>query len=161
MASWSEVVARAPGLADRVEQILRARKHHTLATVRRDGSPRVSGSEVEVADGELWIGSMAGARKGEDLRRDPRGALHALSDDPPEGEPAAWLGDAKIAFTAVLVDGASGGGPEGGSPPPDPTADRFRLDVHEVSHVCLAPDASRLLISAWSLADGVRTIERT
>ncbi len=53
-----------------------AGRHKTIATLRADGSPRISGIECEFADGELRFGSMARARKGVDLRRDPRFALH-------------------------------------------------------------------------------------
>ena len=66
--------------------------HKTLATLRRDGSPRISGTEVIFAEGELWLGSMWQAVKALDLRRDPRFALHSGSEDPP-----GWAGDAKVA----------------------------------------------------------------
>ena len=92
MASWSEFEAAAPELAERVRARLDAHVHKTLATVRRDGSPRISGTETQLVDGELWIGSMWHARKALDLQRDPRFALHSGSEDPPE-----WEGDAKLA----------------------------------------------------------------
>ncbi len=53
MARWSEFEAEAPELAARALAYLDAGTHKTLATLRRDGSPRISGSEAEVADGEL------------------------------------------------------------------------------------------------------------
>src|SRR5919107_569478 len=92
MPSWSEFEAAAPSLAARVREHLDAHVHKTLATVRADGSPRISGTETQLSDGELWIGSMWNARKALDLRRDPRFALHSGSDDPP-----GWSGDAKLA----------------------------------------------------------------
>ena len=65
MASWSEFEAAAPQLAARVRERLDAHAHKTIATLRSDGSPRISGTEARIADGELWIGSMWHARKGE------------------------------------------------------------------------------------------------
>src|SRR5919198_6363126 len=95
MASWSEVEAQAPELAARARRFFDAFKHKTMATLRRDGSPRISGTEVEFEDGEMWIGSMSRAVKARDLQRDPRFALHSGSADPPH-----WPGDAKVAGRA-------------------------------------------------------------
>ena len=92
MASWSRVEEEAPELAGVARRFLDAHVHKTLATLRRDGSPRISGTEVVFADGELFIGSMWRSVKALDLQRDPRFALHSGSDDPP-----GWTGDAKLA----------------------------------------------------------------
>jgi Pyridoxamine 5'-phosphate oxidase len=46
MASWNDVVAAKPEFADHVRRTFAVRKHATLATLRRDGSPRISGTEV-------------------------------------------------------------------------------------------------------------------
>ncbi|MBA3464363.1 MAG: pyridoxamine 5'-phosphate oxidase family protein, partial [Deltaproteobacteria bacterium] len=54
--------------------------HKTVATLRRDGSPRVSGTELTSYDGQLWLAGMPGALRFADLRRDPRFALHSGSD---------------------------------------------------------------------------------
>src|ERR671914_38732 len=93
MPSWSEFEAAA-----KVRERLDAHTHKTLATLRRDGSPRISGTESAVRDGELWIGSMWKARKAHDLQRDPRFALHSGSDEPDE-----WKGDAKLAGIAEEI----------------------------------------------------------
>jgi hypothetical protein len=89
MASWQEIAEQAPELATAVRERFAVRKHCTLATLRNDGSPRISGTEVEFADGQLWIGSMPRAVKALDLRRDPRMALHSPTVDPPEENPSA------------------------------------------------------------------------
>jgi hypothetical protein len=72
MASWHDVEAEAPELAARARELFDANKHKTLATLRRDGSPRISGIEAGFEDGELWFGSMWRAVKALDLQRDPR-----------------------------------------------------------------------------------------
>ena len=82
MAKWDDVEREEPAFAARVRALFDARKHKTLATLRADGSPRISGIEVEFNDGELTFGSMPGARKGTDLVRDPRFALHGPSGTP-------------------------------------------------------------------------------
>ncbi len=64
MPSWSEFEQQAPELASRVRERLDAHVHKTLATIRRDGSPRISGIETETKDGELWIGSMLARPEG-------------------------------------------------------------------------------------------------
>src|SRR5437667_8484367 len=102
MAWWKDVVAAEPSFAAHVRRCFGVRKHCTLATLRRDGSPRISGIEVEFADdGGLYLGMMPGSRKAHDLRRDPRLALHSPTQDSPEDDPSAWLGEAKIAGHAV------------------------------------------------------------
>src|SRR5262245_20572123 len=99
MASWSEVEAAAPELAARARTAFDAHRHKVLATLRRDGSPRLSGIEAGFVDGELLLGMMPGSRKALDLRRDPRLALHSASVDPPD-DPTTWPGDAKLAGRA-------------------------------------------------------------
>jgi Pyridoxamine 5'-phosphate oxidase len=144
MPSWSEFEAAAPELAERVRRRLEAHRHKTLATVRRDGAPRISGIETEFADGELWIGSMLQARKARDLQRDPRFALHSGSDEPDD-----WAGDAKLAGVAEEVAD------------PDGRSHRFRLDLREVSTVELDDERKALVIEVWTPERGVRTIKRS
>lgn len=147
MPSWSDFEAEAPDLARDVRARLDAHVHKTLATIRRDGSPRISGTEVQFEGGELWIGSMWRARKALDLRRDPRFALHSGSKDPDE-----WEGDAKLAGIAeeTVLEPADG----------EPSH-RFRLDLREVSHVGLDDARKMLVIRVWTPADGVREMRRT
>ena len=143
MPSWSEFEAEAPELAARVRERLEAHKHKTIATVRRDGSPRISGTESQFEDGELWIGSMLHALKARDLQRDPRFALHSGSDEPDD-----WSGDAKLAGIAEEV------------PSSDGKSHRFRLDLREVSTVGLDDERKHLVITVWTPDGGVRTIKR-
>jgi hypothetical protein len=153
MPSWSDFEAAAPELAARVRLRLDAHTHKTLATLRSDGSPRISGTESQFVDGELWIGSMPNARKALDLRRDPRFALHSGSDDPP-----GWAGDAKLAGVVEEITDPDrvreiNGGEHTGS-------HLFRLDLREVSTVGLDDARSHLVIDVWTPERGVRTIKR-
>jgi hypothetical protein len=153
MASWFDFEAAAPELAASVRRRLDAHTHKTLATVRKDGSPRISGTESQFVDGELWIGSMPNARKALDLRRDPRFALHSGSEDPP-----GWSGDAKLAGVAEeITDPARVREINGGE---HAESHLFRLDLREVSTVGLDDARSHLIIEVWTPERGVRTIKR-
>ena len=124
-----------------------SRKHLTMATLRRDGSPRISGTEVELVDGQLRLGSMPRAVKAMDLRRDPRIAIHGPTEDPPSSAPAAWKGEAKIAGTATEIES-------------DDPAHRFVIDIQEAVITHLNQAGDRLVVESWSPARGLRTFER-
>ena len=96
-ATWKEFERLEPAFAARVRDLFTSHKHHTMATLRRDGSPRISGTEVGFADDELLLGVMGGALRAGDLRRDARVALHTHTvDPPPEGEdPSSWCGSTR------------------------------------------------------------------
>jgi hypothetical protein len=96
LATWSEIEAAVPDLAAAVRAAFDAHKHKVLATLRADGSPRVSGNEVTFRDGQVWLGMMHRSVKALDLLRDPRLALHSATVDP-----EMKLGDAKLAGRAV------------------------------------------------------------
>ncbi|MCU1590803.1 MAG: pyridoxamine 5-phosphate oxidase-related FMN-binding protein [Frankiales bacterium] len=147
MSSWQEFETDAPELASRVRERFSIRKHCTLATSRRDGSPRISGSEVELADGELRIGSMPDAVKAKDLLRDPRLALHSPTVDPPDGQPTAWEGEAKVAGRALPRES------------PD-ASHRFAVDITEVVLTRLDDAGTQLVITSWHPGRGVREIRR-
>lgn len=151
MASWSEIESTEPEFAARVRAAFDAHLHKTIATLRVDGAPRISGIEVRFDGGELTFGSMPGSRKGADLVRDPRFALHSASVDPPAGDPAGWTGDAKVAGRAV---------PTGALPDSGPSGESFRADLTEVVRTGLTEDGSRLRIEVWTAAAGLRRIER-
>ena len=156
MASWSEIEAEAPELAAQARGFLDAYVHKTLATLRRDGSPRISGSEVIFAEGELWLGSMWRSLKALDLRRDPRFALHSGSPDPDAG----WRGDAKLAGRVEEIDDEERKsrifGGKGGPGP----AHLFRCDVTELVTVALADPPTHLIIDSWHEGRGVTRRKR-
>lgn len=151
MAAWQEFAAAEPVLAAEVAALFGAHKHHTMATVRRDGSPRISGTEVELADGEMRLGMMLGSRRAADLRADPRLAIHSHSVDPPDDDPAGWAGEAKLSGMAI-DEGSVGEG--------DEAADSFRVDVREVVFTRVGTPPDHLVISWWTPEQGLRRIER-
>ena len=150
MTTWKDVEEAVPEFAERVRKIFDAHKHKTIATLRANGAPRISGIEAEFVDGELTFGSMTGARKGADLHRDPRFALHSPSVDPPEGDPAGWAGDAKIAGRAFPAGPVTG----------EAEGERFRADIDEVVFTGLDAGATKLVIETWTPGRGLRRVER-
>ena len=156
MSSWSEVEAEAPELSALARELLTGHKHLTLATLRRDGSPRISGIEVLFEQGEVWVGSMPGAVKARDLQRDPRFAIHSGSDDPDKG----WKGDAKFAGRAEEIDDdARKRAVVGANAPPGPLH-LFRCEVTELVVVRLGEPADHLVIESWHEGRGLSRIKR-
>ncbi len=156
MPSWTQFSTEAPEFAERVRARLDAHTHKTLATLRQDGSPRISGTEAGIVDGELWIGSMWQARKARDLQRDPRFALHSGSEDPP-----AWTGDAKLAGVAEEILDPERIRAINGQAAASGPSHLFRLDVREVSTVELNEAKDAIVITVWAPGRGVRTIQRS
>lgn len=159
MATWSEVRSEAGELATRVQQRFERYGLGVLATLRRDGSPRVTGIEPLFAE-ELWLGMMPDSRKGADLRRDGRLALHAASTDKQVTD-----GDAKVSGRAVeVVDEAAEArfsevfAEHTGVTPPTPFT-LFLVDVTEVSF--LSPGGDHLVIEWWRDGDAVHRVERS
>jgi hypothetical protein len=150
VAGWHDLERADPKFARRVQALFDAYRHKTIATLRADGSPRISGIEAVFEDGELAFGSMPSARKGADLRRDPRFALHSATVDPVEGSEAQWPGEAKISGRAI----AAGPITEG------PAGDRFHADIAGVVHIHLNENATMLVIEWWTPTHGLRRIDR-
>jgi hypothetical protein len=91
----------ARDFAARVRRCFEAGTSKTIATLRRDGAPRISGSELAFTDGEVTLGMMGGSMKLLDVRRDPRVALHSPTIEPPKHDMSTWPGDAKLAGRLV------------------------------------------------------------
>ena len=150
MTAWQDVERAAPEFAQRVRALFDAHRHKTIATLRADGSPRISGIETVFEDGELVFGSMPNARKGADLRRDPRFALHSATVDPIEGAEAQWPGEAKISGRAIAA-GLITEGQDG---------ERFHADIAEVVHTHLNDKATMLVVEWWTPMHELQRIER-
>jgi hypothetical protein len=150
MTTWRDVERSEPEFAQRVRALFDAHRHKTIATLRADGSPRISGIEAVFEDGELVMGSMPNARKGADLRRDPRFALHSATVDPVEGAEAQWPGEAKVSGR-VIAAAAVAEGTDG---------DRFHADIAAVVHTHLNDEATMLVVEWWTPTHGLRRIDR-
>ncbi|MFC0866151.1 pyridoxamine 5'-phosphate oxidase family protein [Sphaerimonospora cavernae] len=158
MATWQDIEKEIPELAARVLAIMGRNKHKTMATLRKDGSPRISGTEVEFKDGEVWLGSMPGAMKALDLRRDPRLAIHSASEEPDEASPGGWIGDAKLAGLAVEVTDPEV--KEGYGAPGGQDFHLFQVDVREVVVTGVDEAGEHLVIEMWREGAGHRVLHR-
>ena len=109
MTTWAALTADAPAFANRLKTIFQAGTNKTMATLRRDGSPRISGTELEFTDDRVTLGMMPESRKLADVLRDPRVSIHSPTIEPPPGT----LGNGDAKFSALLVPIEQ---PEGGLP---------------------------------------------
>ncbi|GAA1630945.1 pyridoxamine 5'-phosphate oxidase family protein [Actinoplanes couchii] len=148
MARWEEIEREAPEFAARVRALFEAGTNKTIATLRRDGSPRISASEAEFIGGEITFGMMPDSLKLKDVRRDPRLAMHSPTLEPPPGDPSAGPGDAKLSGRAIET------------PPPPNTphvgAGFFKIDLEEVVLTYVGTPADHLVIESWHQGKGHR-----
>ncbi|MFD9246707.1 pyridoxamine 5'-phosphate oxidase family protein [Streptomyces sp. NPDC059556] len=152
--TWSAFEAAEPAFAETVRERFGQYTHHALATVREDGSPRLSGIEVGFRFGELWLGMMPGSRKARDLRRDPRLSLLAnLGEGTGMGG-----GDVRVAGRAVEVtdpETVARYVADAGEPQP---FHLFRVDPTEVVRTWV--DGDELVVRTWSPGHPARTFRR-
>ncbi|WP_441246417.1 pyridoxamine 5'-phosphate oxidase family protein [Kitasatospora sp. McL0602] len=157
MTTWQDFEHEAPDLAPAVRARFEAHRHHVLATLRRSGAPRVSGTEVQFVGADLTIGSMYGAVKAMDLRRNPLFALHSNP-----GDESMAGGDAKVSGRALEIveevdlSGYAADLPE---PPPPGPFHAFRLEPTEV--VLTTVEGDHLLIRSWRPGEEVKSVTRS
>ena len=158
MASFADVESDEPEFARRVRAAFDAHRHKILATLRADGSPRVSGIEASFAGGQLWLAGMPRSVKFADLRGDPRMALHSGSD-----EPDSFTADAKVSGRAVEVSDPAerAAFAEATGNPADGAYELFRVDLEQVVLTAVADDKSALIISSWRPGRGLSETRRT
>jgi hypothetical protein len=114
-----------------------------MATIRRDGSPRISGMEIRFDDDRVTFGLMDDSMKLRDVQRDPRVAFHSPSADPPEDAPDKWVGEAKLAGRAVSR-----------APVDDADGNNYELDITEVALTRVGTPADHLVIESWHVGIG-------
>lgn len=148
MASWRDFEDEAPELAAAVKRRFELHESHVLATIRRDGSPRVSGSEVAFHGADLVFGSMPDARKVRDLQRDGRCAIHAHPSD----------GDAKVSGTAIELTDPAARAAAGAEPEGEDYA--FRLDLTAAVLTSVDQEQQLLIVEVWHPGQGVHITKR-
>jgi len=150
MTNWKDFAAEEPEFAGRVQQRFTSQKQMTLATLRRDGSPRISGTEVTFTGEHVQIGMMPRSVKSFDVLRDRRLAVHSPTADPPIDDPTAWEGDAKLAGYAIaLAD------PDSADPP-----GLFNIEIIEVVMTSLGDPPDHLVIESWTPQRGYQLRHR-
>lgn len=164
MTTWTDFAADAPETAAVFLRRLEATGMALMATLRSDGSPRISPLEPDVSNGRIWLGSMPGSTKSRDLRRDPRLCLHSATEDKEvkDGDAKLWgravevsAQEERVAFAASVkertgndLDAMPGG------------FDLFWVDITAGSAVQLGADGQHLRITAWEAGKPERVIER-
>jgi len=159
MATWSEVTGLAGDLAAKIQARFEAHGFGLLATIRRNGFPRISGIEPLFGD-ELWLGMMPNSQKAADLMTNPRLSLHAATEDKNVAN-----GDAKVTGVAHVIDEEEEvvlfrkafERHTGQKLPPGPMH-LFGVDVTEMSF--LAVQGDHLLIEWWRPGNEVQTVKR-
>ena len=161
MVAWKDFVEEAPRIAE-----IFARRHTAthnlclLATIRADGSPRISPMEPRIFEGLLVLVGMPNTTKYRDLARDPRFCLHTATVDPNVGD-----GDAKVWGVAVndqdtdlharFADALFA---ESGFDLRGQRFDPFYVgDLTSASSLELADD--RLLVTIWKPGEGERVVD--
>jgi hypothetical protein len=161
MTTWADVEAETPELAAGVRASFDAGKHKTIATLRRDGSPRISGTEAPFYGDNLYLGSMLGAVKARDLLADPRCAIHSATVDT-----ELHLGDAKVSGRAIEVTDPAeiaafvGANEDATGQAPPEAFHLFRIDVEEIVLTRIGDPADHLLIESWRRGRGTRSVKR-
>ncbi len=142
-SAWQRLQHEQPELAAAVHARFAANRHHVLGTIRRDGSPRLSGTEVRIDERAISLGMMPGSAKLADVERDPRVEIHSapLEDDLREG-------DVKLSGRLRLV-----------GPVADQPGSAFELDLDRVALITVAGDTLR--VTSWDQRRGLRTVRRT
>ncbi|MFG3035437.1 pyridoxamine 5'-phosphate oxidase family protein [Streptomyces sp. NPDC048330] len=152
--TWAAFEAAEPDFAAVVRERFGQHTHHALATVRKDGSPRLSGIEADFRFGELWFGMMPNSRKALDLRRDARFALMA---NPGPGTGMGG-GDVRVSGRAVEVtdpETVARYVEEAGAPQP---FHLFRAEPAEVVRTWV--EGEEIVFRTWAPGRPTRTIRR-
>ena len=157
LVPWGQFEVQAPELAERIRLRFESHIHAVLATLRRDGSPRLSGMEAPIRDGHLWLGMMPGSLKAADLHRDPRFSLHSSLDT--EELP---LGDARIDGQAAAATPEEVALFVTGHRMPIEDPDAMALFTARISRATLTRvERQELVIDTWTPADDLQEIRRS
>jgi len=157
---WDDLHAQQPRLGVVADDRLLGPGVVLVATIRRDGTPRLSPVEPFVLDGDLWLSMMLGSLKATDLHRDPRVLVHSVVTGP-NGED----GELKLRGTAVAADDHDTqqryGDAVAAALPWSPEVGRFhlfRVDIDEVTFIRYDNESGDQYLARWPA--GVETVRR-
>jgi hypothetical protein len=155
---WRDFEAAAPTLAELGRARFERSGVAVLATLRRDGSPRVSPVEPHVVLGHLLFGIMRSAKR-HDLLRDPRSAIHSAISDPngSDGEFKVH-GRAELIVDPLIRDGDYDAWWRAF---PVDASDVFSMDLEGVAFVQWDFEAAEVRVQRWSASGGLRVSQRS
>ena len=148
---WIDLERQQPRLAEHGRVRLLQPGVVLIATIRRDGTPRVSPAEPYVLDGELWFGLMWHSTKVRDLLRDPRVLVHNIVTGRDGAE-----GEFKIRGIAVAVDDveaqrryAAAVARDLGWEPEPGKFHLFRIDIEDITYVRYDVESGDQHMTRW------------
>jgi hypothetical protein len=128
-----------------------------VATIRRDGTPRLSPVEPLIFEGDLWLSMMWQSRKAIDLLRDDRILIHSIVTTREGSE-----GEVKLRGHAIAVDDldvrarycdvVSGLG----WMPEEPWFHLFRIDIEDLTFIRYSPSGDQQVVRWPSRQEFVR-----
>jgi Pyridoxamine 5'-phosphate oxidase len=156
--TWRELELAAPEIAEPGKTRLDETRVALLATLRRDGSPRVSPIEPFFAADQLLFGAMAWTLKARDLDRDPRCTLHSAITGPNEGEP-----ELKLYGRAIEADDDLRAACPSGwwTDEPNEAGRVFTLSIEEAAFVTWDYEGGEMTVRHWSRETGLKTSRRS
>jgi hypothetical protein len=148
---WVEIELRQPRLAEIGRRRLLGPGVVLVATIRADGTPRLSPVEPWVMKGDFWLSMLWQSRKAVDLRRDRRILVHSIitSRDGGEGEfklrghaMAEQRPEVQARYAAEVAEHL------GWSPTPG-RFHLFRLDVDQVTFIRYDDATGDQSLASW------------
>jgi Pyridoxamine 5'-phosphate oxidase len=156
--NWHDLETAAPEIARLGKERLDQTRVALLATLRKDGSPRISPVEPYLSQGQLLFGAMSWSLKTRDLLRDRRCVLHSAITGPDNGE-----GELKLYGRAVEVDDEIRAGCREGWWP-ERAADAatvFALYIEQAAFVSWDTAHGEMTVRRWSPGRGVSETSRS
>lgn len=163
MRTWSEFTAEAPRIAEIfVRRHAAAGKLCLLATLRADGSPRISPIEPRVFEDRLWMIGMPDTTKFRDLHRDPRFCVHTATVDShvTEGDAKLWGEVADVRDPALHERFAQDLYADIGLDLRGQTFDHF-YEAHLTSGAAVEMVDGHMEVTVWKPGEGERVVRRT
>jgi hypothetical protein len=155
--TFPDLQTAAPDIAGPTAARFTASGLAMLATLRRDGSPRVSPIEVGFHDGRLYVGMMPGSTKSLDVERDPRISLvTALADKDDLGGEGKLFGVASRVTDLDHADRVLRAVAERSGFDPEAVAGSPLYEILVTGAAWQHVEGDTFVTSSWNEADGVR-----
>jgi hypothetical protein len=156
--TWLDLELAAPEIAEPGKARLQETRVALLATLRRDGSPRISPVEPFFAERQLLFGAMAWTLKVQDLERDPRCTFHSAVTGPNAGE-----GELKLYGRAIEAgdDLRAACRDAWWTEEPHEAARVFTLTIEEAAFVTWGYESGEMTLRRWSPDAGFKTSQRS
>ncbi len=156
---WEDLSENAPRLAEVAHDRLIKPGVLLVATIRRDGTPRLSPVEPLVFEGDLWLSMMWQSHKAIDLLRDDRILVHSINTTRDGSE-----GEVKLRGRAVAVDdrdvraGYCDAVSALGWRPEEPWFHLFRIRVEDLTLIRYAQSGDQQVLRWPSRTEYVRRV---